>query len=90
MAILLIVNSIVSIIIHYEEINIIFLIVFTQIPLCVETTRSDLAKIRVSKEGNFKYWKQDSQVIQKLVSDDDFRCKLCHARPRPMDRTAKP
>lgn len=43
-----------------------FLIVFTQIPLCAETTRSDLAKIRVSKEGNFKYWKQDSQVIQKL------------------------
>lgn len=29
-------------------------------------TREDLAKIRVDKEGNFKYWNEDSPALQKL------------------------
>ena len=31
-----------------------------------ETSRQDLAKIRVGKDGNFKYWQEDSPAIVRL------------------------
>ena len=34
--------------------------------LSAQSTRADLAKIRVSKEGNFKYWNSNSPALQQL------------------------
>lgn len=34
--------------------------------LMAETTREDLAKIRVGKDGNFQYWNQDSPALATL------------------------
>jgi phosphoserine phosphatase len=34
--------------------------------LSAQPTRTDLAKIRVSKEGNFKYWNSNSPALQQL------------------------
>lgn len=34
--------------------------------LAAQTTRDDLARIRVGKEGNFKYWNENSNALDKL------------------------
>ena len=34
--------------------------------LSAQPTRADLAKIRVSKEGDFKYWNSNSPALKQL------------------------
>ncbi len=47
--------------------------------ISAQVTRHELAEIRVGKEGNFKYWNEDSQTIESLKSFvgkvTDFNCK---------------
>lgn len=43
-----------------------FLFVFAFTSLNAQSTRADLAKIRVSKDGDFKYWYSNSPALQKL------------------------
>ncbi len=45
-----------------------FLFAFAQVSLFAQTTRADLAQIRVGKDGDFKYWNQDSPALQQLKS----------------------
>lgn len=44
------------------------LLVLALIPMALmaQTTREDLAKIRVGKDGNFKYWDKNSNAIDQL------------------------
>lgn len=46
----------------------ILLMAFMVLPLpsIAQSTRSDLAQIRVTKEGNFKYWSEDSPALAQL------------------------
>ena len=48
--------------------NLFALLLIALLPLSAlaQTTRADLAKIRVDKEGNFKYWNQDSPSLARL------------------------
>ena len=54
-----------------------------------EVTREFLSRIRVGKDGNFKYWNQDSQALKELkefvatVTDPN-----CKGYVPPQDRVA--
>lgn len=49
-----------------KKILMLLVVVFAQLAMFAQSTRADLAQIRVGKDGNFKYWNQDSPVLQKL------------------------
>lgn len=46
--------------------TIVLLLVMMPLALIAQTTREDLAKIRVGKDGNFKYWSENSNTIEQL------------------------
>ena len=44
----------------------VLLLALMPLALMAQTTREDLAKIRVGKDGNFKYWSENSSTIEQL------------------------